>query len=54
VIDHGGQLVEELREALEVGRIEGYSARRGELTRYVLKPLGIPRGKHKRRSLRMR
>jgi hypothetical protein len=54
VIDRGGQLVEELREALEVGRIEGYSARRGELTRYVLKPLGIPSGEHKLGPLRMR
>jgi hypothetical protein len=54
MVDRGGQLVEELREALEVGGIEGYSGRCCELARYLLKPLGIPRGEYKRRSLRIR
>lgn len=50
VVDRGGQLVEELREALEVGGIEGHSAQRIELARYVLKALGIPRGEDKLRA----
>jgi hypothetical protein len=51
VINRGGQFVEELREALEVGNIEGCSTRGCELTRYLLKTLEIPRGEHKGRAL---
>ena len=50
VFDRSGQFVEELREALEVGGIEGHSAQRIELARYVLKALGIPRGEDKLRA----
>jgi len=51
MVDRGGQFVEELREALEVGGIEGYSARRGKFARNVLKPFEISRGEQERRPL---
>ena len=51
VVDRRGQFAEELREALEVGGIEGHRMQRGELARYVLKALGIPGGEDKLRPL---
>jgi len=57
VVDGGGQFAEELREAVEVGGVEGYGRWRGggcgELAGCLLKTPGIARGEHKPGAFRM-